>query len=182
MADAVGFFGGQSIITTRRFDLNDSDGYAKSIFCAPGLTHINIFVETEYTGRNGGPFNASGTAYIDLGIAVRIGMRDTNIFEEYATIKTVTAGSFPSDVTVERYVASIPISLLELEANTIFSMWPRVRIVNSNFIDGGSGDDPDPLIRFNFIRIVTSSYSIAGYINSEDGISTPLSAILGEVL
>jgi hypothetical protein len=61
-------------------------------------------------------------------------------------------------------------------------MWPRVRIVHSNYIDGGLGVDLEPLIRFNFVRIVASSYSIAGYINDEDGTSIPLSAVLGEVL
>lgn len=179
---ARGFLGGQSIITTRRFEFSDPDTIATSIFRALGLTHINVFVEAIYSGTNGGPFAVSGTSYIDVGVAVETGINSIAISEEYARAKTFYTGTFPADSVLERYVASIPVSQLNLPDDVMFDVVPRVRIINSNFIDGSTGSDLEPIITFNHIRIVTSSYSIAGRINSQDGSSAPLAARVGEVL
>jgi hypothetical protein len=179
---ARGFIGGRTIITDRRFEFSGQDTTATTIFKATGLTHLNVFVEAIYTGHNGGPFGASGTAYIDVGIAVETGMSNITVNEEYATVKTLVAGVLPGDEIVERYVVSIPTAKLSLSDNVMFNVVPRVRVLNANYIDGGTGTDPEPTIRFDHIRIVSSSYSIAGVINEEDGSNAALAATIGEVL
>jgi len=180
--DARGFLGGQSVIVDRRFEFSDPDTINTSIFKAPGLTHINIYVEAMYTGNRGGPFGTNGSVTVDLGVAVETGISNYVVAESYATVKTIPLGVLPSDIVIERYVASIPTNQLGLTDNTMFDVVPRIRITNSNYVDGGTGDDPEPTIRFDHIRIVTSSYSIAGQINEEDGASSPLASTVGEVL
>ena len=65
------------------------------------MTHINIFAEATYTGSRGGPFGASGIAYIELGVAVETGMGNITVNEEYARVKTVAVGVLPSDSVTE---------------------------------------------------------------------------------
>jgi hypothetical protein len=180
-SDATGFLSGSSLITTRTFEFDGSDVCAESIYRAPGLTHVNVFVETRYTGENGGPFGVSGTAYVEIGVAVQIGS-STTTYENYAVVKTLSTGVLPSDSVVERYVVSIPTSQLNLPYNVIFKATPVVRITNSNVITGGTGDDLEPIIEFGSLRIVTSSYSIAGAINEEDGSLSALSASVADVI
>jgi len=92
---AHGFLGGQSIITTRRFEFSDPDTIATSIFRAPGLTHINVFAEVIYTGSSGGPFGVSGTATVGLGVGVETGSNDIDEeYEEELTEPLITAGCF----------------------------------------------------------------------------------------
>lgn len=181
---ARGFGAGSAIITTRRFEFSDPDTIQTTIFRAIGLTHLNVFIELIYTGIKAGingPFGVSGTVYIDVGIATERGMENLTVSEAYATVKTIYTGVLPSKSQTERYVVSIPVSELGLPENIMFDVVPRVRIVNSNYVDGGPGSDPEPTIRFDNVRIVTSSYSIAGAINEVDGSSTSISATVGEI-
>ncbi|KKL80377.1 hypothetical protein LCGC14_2005380, partial [marine sediment metagenome] len=177
---ARGFLDG-SVIQIRRFEF-ENDAYQASVFKAPGLTHINVFIEAVYTGINGGPFGVSGTSYIELGVAVETGINTIHTNEAYAIAKTIVYGVLPSNSVTERYVASIPTSLLNLSDNVMFNIVPRIRITNSRFIDGGPGADPEPTVQFDHIRVVTSSYSIAGNITNEDGSSSALATTVGEVL
>ena len=182
---ARGFAGGNASITTRRFEFTDQDTIKTSIFKAVGLTHINVFVEANYTGITSGvngPFGVSGTVYVDLGAAVETGMDSITVNEAYARVRTIYSGVMASNSVTERYVASIPVSQLNLASNVMFDVVPRVKIVNSNYVDGGSGADPEPTIRFDNIRIVTSSYSVAGYIEESDGLATSIGTIVGEIL
>jgi len=180
---ARGFSAGLSpTITTRRFEFSDPDTIKTSIFKAVGMTHINIFAEFVFTGLSGGPFGVSGASHIELGVVVETGISTITVADEYARVKTINTGVLPSDSVTERHVASIPITELGLADNVMFDFAPRVRILNSTFIDGGTGSDKEPTIRFNHIRVVTSSYSIAGNISELDGTSTPLAASIGEVL
>ncbi|MFA5023443.1 MAG: hypothetical protein WC523_00600 [Patescibacteria group bacterium] len=176
----VGFMAGNNS-TTRVFEFNSASLIAYPIFFAPGLTYANIFVETEYTGGLGGPFGASGTAYIEVGIAAKIGIDSVSTYDEYCIVKTLTLGVLPSDSVVEKYVVSIPLSLLDIDNDIMFKLVPRIKIVNSTLIDGGTGDDPEPVIAFNNVRVVTSSYSIAGHINQISS-DTSQFALLGDVL
>lgn len=180
--DARGFSAGNNLITTRRFEFSSQDTIQTTIFRPPGLTHINVFIEAVYTGSDGGPFGTSGTVTVDLGLAVETGSGAT-VAEEYATVKTIPASIFPSSSVVERYVASIPVSQLGLASNIMFDVVPRIRIQGAIYVDGGpGGPDPNPVIRFDRVRIVTSSYSVAGNILGEDGSSSPLATTVGDIL
>lgn len=180
-----GFGAGNALITSRRFEFSDPETMKTSVFRAIGLTHVNVFVETVYTGIEegiDGPFGVSGTVYIDIGVAAETGMTGLHVEEGYATVKTISLGVLPVQSQTERYVVSIPVSVLGLSENVMFDVVPRVRIVNSNYVDGGTGADHEPTIKFDNIRVVTSSYSIAGAINNEDGSSSSLAATVGEIL
>lgn len=182
VTSAYGFSGGSGIITTRRFEFSDISAIATSIFRPTGMTHINVFAEATYTGLSGGPFGVSGTVYVELGAKVETGMTSVTEYDDYARIKTINTGVFTSDSQVERYVASIPVARLNLGKNVFFDVVPRVKIINSNLVDGGSGSDSEPTIRFDNIRIVVSSYSIAGAISGTDGSTTPVGVSVGEIL
>lgn len=180
-----GFGAGNALITTRRFEFSEPDTMKTSVFRSVGLTHINVFIEAVYTGIEegiNGPFGVSGTVYIEVGVAVETGMTGIHVEEGYARVKTINLGVLPAKSQTERYVASIPVSILGLSENVMFDVVPRVRIVNSNHVDGGTGADNEPTIRFDNIRVVTSSYSIAGDINDEDGSTSALAATVGEIL
>lgn len=181
---ARGFSGGLNpFITTRRFEFSDPETIKTSVFKSVGMTHINIFVESEYADKaDSEPFGVSGTAYVELGIAVESGISNVNVSEEYARIKTIFTGVLPSNSVVERHVVSIPINQLHITDNGLFDFVPRMRIINSTSIDGGPGQGVNPVIRFNHIRVVTSSYSVAGNILNQDGTSMPLAASVGDVL
>ena len=182
---ARGFGGGSSLITTRRFEFSDPDTIQTSIFRPVGMSHINVFVEALYTGitpGKNGPFGVSGTVYIEVGVACERGLTSLTVTEEYARVKTINTGVLPNKEVIERYVASIPVSQLSLPENVMFDVVPRVRILNSNYVDGGPSADTEPTIRFNHIRIVTSSYSIAGSISGEDGTSSALGTTVGQIL
>lgn len=184
--DERGFSAGDNLITTRRFEFSNPDTIQTTIFRAVGLTHINVLVQAEYTGSTAGqfgPFGVSGTVNVEIGVAVETGIDDVNVSESYVTVKTIPTSIFPSNSVVERYLVSIPISELDLASNIMFDVVPRVRIVGSTFVDGGPGGvDPNPVIRFDHVRIVTSSYSIAGNIMGEDGSGTALGTTVGDVL
>lgn len=180
---ARGFTGGLNpFILNRRFEFSDPDTIKTSVFKSVGMSHINVFVEAIYTGTNGGPFGVSGTVTVELGVAVETGITNVQVAEDYATVKTIFAGVLPSASVTERYVASIPTSQLNLPDNVLFDFVPRVRILNSTFANGGGSSDSSPTIRFNHIRVVTSSYSIAGNILEQDGTSSSLAAGVGAVL
>lgn len=179
--DATGFIDGEILITNRTFEFTNTSTLATSIFKPIGLTHINVFIEAIYTGVGGGPFGVNGTTYIEIGVAVDVGISDVNVYEEYAIVKTITIGTLPSDEVTERYIVSIPTSQLSLSNNTMFNITPRIRILNSNYIDGDVGDSL-PIISFNNIRLVTSSYSIAGFIEEQDGSDVAISTTIGDVL
>lgn len=181
--DQRGFAAGNNLVTTRRFEFG-SDNLAKSsIFRSVGLTHINVFFEVVYTGTTLGvlgPFGVSGLVNIDVGVSAEnsAGVKT----EDYATIKSMSATTLPSNSVTERYVVSIPTANLGLGENIMFSCVPRIRIVGSIYVDGGPGPDPRPIMYFDHIRVVTSSYSIAGSALIEDGSSSSLAAPLGNVL
>lgn len=182
---AYGFGAGDPSITTRRFEFTDQDAIQTSVFRAIGLTHINVFIETTYTGATDGiygPFGVSGTVYVDVGVSAEVGSTDTHVYEGYANVKVISSGLLPSTSLTEKYVVSIPVDVLELPENVMFDIVPRIRIRNSNYVDGGIGPDPEPTIRFDNIRVVTSSYSIAGSINSTDGSSVSLGVSVDDIL
>lgn len=180
---ALGFIGGtSSFISTRRFEFSDPDTFATSIFKAVGMTHINVFIDTTYTGVSGGPFGVSGRVSVNVGVGVEVGADTISTNELYSRVKLMNNEVLPSDSVQERHVVSLPIFQLGLADNTMFDVVPRVKITNSTLVDGGGSIDEEPTIRFDNIRIVTSSYSIAGSILEEDGASRPLTASIGDVL
>lgn len=181
---ARGFTGGLNpFITTRRFEFSDPDTIKTSVFKAVGMTHINVYISAVYTDNSTtSPFGVSGTAYVEVGIAVETGISTIIVSEEYATVKTLLTGTLPSNSVTERYVVSIPISQLHVNDNELFDFVPRIRILNSTNIDGGTGSGVNPVIQFDHIRVITSSYSVAGNILDEDGTSTPLASPVGEIL
>ena len=181
---AHGFAAGSALVTTRRYELTDPEVTARSIFRSIGMTHLNVYMAITYSGitdGENGPFGVSGTVYVQVGVAATRGLEDEVTSEGYATVKTIYTGVLPSKSLTERYVASIPISELDLPENVMFDVVPRVRIINSNYVDGGPGDDPEPTMLLDDVRVVTSSYSIAGAINSEDGSSEALAATVGDI-
>ena len=103
------------------------------------------------------------------------------IAEAYATVKTISTTTLPSQNLTEQYVVSIPTSALSLSNNIIFDIAVRVKITGATFVDNAVTDSL-PLVEFGKVRIITSSYSIAGNILSTDGTSTILSAVVGDVL
>ncbi|KKM61186.1 hypothetical protein LCGC14_1534240 [marine sediment metagenome] len=177
-----GFLAGNATITTRVFQFSDTDTMITSVFRAIGMTHINVFVEMTYSGTGGGPFGVSGTTHIEVGIGTETGMTSLNIGADYARVKTINTGVLPVNSQTERYIASIPVNQIPLAENIMFDMVPRIRIVNSHYVDGGTSADQEPTITFNNIRIVTSSYSIAGDIDDVDGSSSSIGVTVGEIL
>lgn len=181
---ARGFSGGLNpSINTRRFEFSDQETIKTSVFKAAGMTHINVYIEATYADKsNSAPFGVSGTVDIELGMAVEVGLSNVMVYEDYAVVKTVLTGVLPSNSVVERYVVSIPMSSLEVPDNAFFDFVPRVRISNSTAVDGGSGSGVNPVITFDNVRVVTSSYSVAGNVLGQDGTSMPLASLIGEVL
>lgn len=179
---AYGFAGGRGTITTRRFQFSHPDTIVTSVFRAVGLTHINVFLEATYTGVDGGPFGVSGEVYIEVGVAVETGMSSLTVSEDYARVKTLYSGVLPTDSLTERYVVSIPVTRLNLPENTMFDVVPRIKIINSDLVDGGISVDNEPTIRFDNVRIVTSSYSVAGSIDEVDETNTSIGVTVGEIL
>jgi hypothetical protein len=179
---AFGFLGGNATITSREFQFSDTDTMMTSIFRAPGLTHINVFVEMLFSGASGGPFGVSGTSHIEVGVGVETGVTNITVNSDFARVKTFFSGVLPANSQIERYVASIPVNQLGLAENTMFDVVPRIRVINSHLIDGGTSSDTEPTITFDNIRIVTSSYSIAGAIDEVDGSSSSIGVTVGEIL
>jgi hypothetical protein len=181
--DEVGFSSGNNLITTRRFEFSSSSVYKNDVFGALGLTHINIFTELRYTGATTGPFGTSGKLEVYIGTAAQLGLSgDQTTYEDYALVKTIDDDVLPSNTTTERYVASIPVSRLASLDNTIFDILPRVKITGSTFADGGDTGDVSPKIDFYNVRVVISSYSIAGNILQQDGTEQSLATTIGNVL
>jgi hypothetical protein len=178
--DAPGFSSGSN--TTRRFEFIDPNSDAYSVFRPIGMTHLNVMAQVRYTDETGVvPFGNSGLSTIDIGVNVVSGVSNDGYSENYATAKTIQSTVFPANVVTEQYVASIPISTLSLQNNVIFDIVPRIRITGSEFINGG-GIGSLPVIQFGKIRVITSSYSIAGSILNQDGESVPLAATVGDIL
>lgn len=176
---AYGFLAGNATITTRVFQFSDPDTIITSVFRAKGFTYINIFVKATYSGNSGGPFGVSGTTHIEVGIGVETA---SSISSDYARVKTINAGALPVNSQIERYVASIPVSQVGLPENVMFDMVPRIRIINSHYIDGGTSSETEPTITFDDIRIVSSSYSVAGDISNVDGSSSSIGVAVGDIL
>jgi hypothetical protein len=174
-----GFSGNQ---TTRRFEFFDTSIDAYGLFKPVGMTHINVMAQVEYSDATGTvPFGATGLATVDIGINIITGTGNDGYTENYATVKTIQSTVFPSNFVTEQYVSSIPISTLTLSNNTIFDIVPRIRITGSTNINGG-GLGSAPRIKFGKIRVITSSYSVAGSILNQDGTSVPLAATVGNIL
>lgn len=181
--DETGFSSGNNLITTRRFEFSSSSVYKNDVFGAIGLTHINIFAELRYTGATTGPFGTSGKLEVYIGTGATLGLSgDQETYEDYALVKTIDNDVLPSNTVIERYVSSIPVSNLTSLDNTIFDILPRVKITGSIFADGGDGGDVSPKIDFYNIRLVISSYSIAGNILQEDGTTQSLATTIGNIL
>lgn len=172
----------QNNIVSKQDDYLQMNNKARHIVYVPGMTHINLYVSVKYYGNGGGPFGVSGTVNIDIGAAITTGMTTRTTTEAYAVAKTLTYGVLPSNTVTENYVVSIPISSFNLTKNCLFDIIPRIKIENSTSVDGGPGDDVEPMLEFNYIRVVTSSYSIAGYINNLDRPGEPMVATVGEIL
>ena len=181
--DETGFSSGNNLITTRRFEFSSSSIFKNDVFGALGLTHINIFAELRYTGATTGPFGTSGKLEVYLGSAAQVGLTGSqSTYENYALVKTIDDDVLPSNTVIERYVVSIPVSQLTSLNNVIFDVLPRVKITGSTFADGGDSGDVSPKIDFYNVRIIISSYSIAGNITGQDGSNQSLSATVGNIL
>lgn len=182
--DEPGFSGGNALITTRRYTLTTATTTVASTFIPTGMTHINVMMRLDYTGTStDGPFGVSGPVTIQLGLAATTGIVTTTTTEAYATVRNIETTIFPVDNVREHYVASIPIADLNLTTNTFVDFSTRIKIFGSTFIDGGTVPiDTSPIIYFSKVRLVSSSYSIAGTALNQDGSSTALGALIGEVL
>jgi len=178
--DEAGFSG---TATTRRYEFADLDAYQSNIFKPPGMTHINVMVQAEYTDDiDGQSFGTSGTVYIEVGAKISTGINSSTESEAYGRVKTIQSTVFSSNSIIEQYVVSIPTSALNLNNNIMFDVVPRIRIIGSTYIDGGGGGGTNPKINFGKIRIITSSYSIAGNILGIDGTSAALGTTVGDIL
>ncbi len=177
--DYAGFSAGNTLVTTRRYEFSAASLTALSEFKALGLNFINLFFETEYTDNDDSfAFGTSGNASVLAGISVNV---SGNITEDYATIKTINNSVLPTHSVIERYVVSIPTSSLNLSEHIFFDIAPRIKITGSTYIDGGISGGIMPIINFSNIRVVVSSYSIAGYIN-ENSENVSQSALFGNFL
>ena len=175
-----GFSGTQ---TTRRYEFLDPNTDAYSLFRSPGLTHINVMLQVEFSDAGGvSPFGVSDEVNLQVGVGVITGTGNDGYSESYATVKTMDNTFLASNSVVEQYVVSVPVSLLDLGSNVVFDVIPRIRITGSTSVDGGSGGGGSPVIKFGKVRIITSSYSIAGNVSGSDGASVSLATNLGNVL
>lgn len=179
--DSTGFGGSDG--DERRYELTSSDTQTDTVFRPTGMTHVNVFMEVNYTDGGGSdPFGTSGEVIISLGVGATVGVNSPSTTEQYATVRTIDTTVFPTNDVTERYVASIPLSLLGVETNNMFDITTRVKITSSLYIDGGGGGGSDPEIEFGKVRIVTSTYSVAGNVSGEDGSSVALGATISDVL
>jgi hypothetical protein len=156
------------------------NGKARHIVCSPGMTHINVYASITYKGGSGGSFGVSDEVNINLGVGAYL--NNTILSEAYATAKTFSFGVLPSSSVSENYVVSIPISGLDISTGSLIDFVPRIQIENSTKVDGGPGSDPSPILEITSMRIVTSSYSIAGYISEVDGSNESVAATIGAIL
>lgn len=181
--DQPGFASGNNLITTRRFQFtNITEETFYRVFKSVGLTHLNVMLQVEFTGNSGGPFGTSGLFTLDLGIGVELGRTTPQIYELYATAKTISSNILPSSSVIERYVVSIPLASIGIPDNCFINAYPRVRIQGSTFADGGSGPDTSPLINFSDVRIVSSSYSIAANILGSSDTDSGIATVIGDIL
>ena len=176
-----GFLGTQ---TTRRYEFTDTNADGYTIFKSPGLTHINIMLQVEYSDESGSdPFGVSGNVTLQIGANILTGISNDTSSEYYATVKTIQTTYFPSNSVSEQYITSIPTSLFDnLDNNIMFDIVPRIKITGSTYIDGGGGGGSTPIVKFGKIRIITSSYSIAANVLGVDGENIALATNLGDVL
>lgn len=179
---SYGFLGGRTMITTRTFEMTDNTVDVDTLFRSPGITHVNLCLDCIFSGLNGGPFGVSGTASIQLGFKATVGLDSATDTKSFATAKTITVGALPSNSVTERYIASIPLDALNVPVNSFYDLVPMVRVVGSNYIDGGTSDDVEPNIEFDHIRIVASSYSVAANINEENNSESGTVALIGDIL
>lgn len=179
--DGTGFGGGPT--DDRRYEFDDFETIKETIFRPTGMTHVNIFAEANYTDSSGSdPFGTSGEVIIHLGVKATVGVNTTTETEGYAEVKTINTTVFPTADVSEMYVASIPLDLLGISTNGMFDIHTRVKITGSVLIDGGSGSGTDPQIEFGKVRVVTSTYSIAGSVSGQDGSSVALGTSISDVL
>lgn len=187
--DELGFAGGNAAITTRRFEI--IDGYASNVFQSAGQTHLNVMLQFNYGAEDGGLFGTSGDVDVYCGLDVVTG---TTIMshegssrivhnEYYVRVRSVDTTVFPIGNVTENYVISIPVSLFgDLENNMCFDALPRIKITGCDNIDGGATGSASPMISVGLIRVIGSSYSVAGSILGQDGNNTALAATVGEIL
>lgn len=173
---ASGFTSGDASVTTRRFELSSETAQYNPIVITPGMTHVNVFCKFIYTGETTGPFGVSGTVNVSVGIASVVGDNALVSQENYAVVKTIYSGVLPSSSVTERYVVSVPISLLSISNYNMFGAKVRVKVSGCNYIDGGLSGDSNPKIGIDDVVISSSSYSIAGHILEQDGDSEALCA------
>lgn len=193
----TGFTGGNASVTTRRWEV--TDGYVTSAFQSSGQTHLNLMCQINYTSEDGDPFGTSGEVNIYAGFSVVTGLQYDStylesgeykphhiaptIVEQYVKVKTIDTTVFARKDICENYVISIPVSLFSnLESNICFDALPRIKITGCDQIDGGATGSAVPQISVGLVRIVGSSYSVAGSILNSDGNSTALAASVGNIL
>jgi len=180
--DEVGFAGGNNLVTTRRFEVIDTwTATNHTMFRALGASHINVFVEVRYSGQGGGAFGTSGEFTLQIGSSFDVGLDSVTTTEDYAIVKTIDDDVLPSNSVKERYVISVPLDVVGVPTHAFFDIRPRVKITGSTYADGGSGGDVNPIIQIFNMRIVTSSYSIAGNILG-DSTNQTLATTIGDVL
>jgi hypothetical protein len=152
----------------------------KSVFRSTATTHINVFFAIEYTDLDGiNCFGTSGDANIYGGVGVTIGGVD---YESYALLKQIDTTVLPSQSVVERYCISVPTNLLYNSNHFFMDISPRIKITNSTMVDGGGvGLGTQPILNFSDVRLVLSSYSISGAINS-DSTNAAIMAYMGNLL
>jgi hypothetical protein len=189
--DEVGFVGGDALITTRRWEIINSDAYGLSLFQSPGQTHLNLMLQLNYGANGPLAFGTSGEVNIYCGLDCVTGMTirphesSSRLVhsEQYVRVRTIDTTVFPISDVAESYVISIPTSnFSNLVNNICFDALPRIRISGCDQIDGGVNGDPAPLIQVGLVRIIGSSYSIAGTLLESDGSATALAASVGEIL
>lgn len=178
--DGTGFGGASG--DSRRYELTSGDTQLDVIFKGTGMTHINVFLEVNYTDGDGtSPFGTSGEVTIYAGVEAIVGTAAPVSTEEYAEIRVIDTTVFPTNDTIERYVVSIPLELLGVADNVMFDIDTRIKITGSVLIDGGTGAGSDPEVDIGNIRVVTSTYSIAGSIAGLDAADIAFSTTIGDI-
>lgn len=180
--DQPGFRDGAPAITSRRFELFDGYMLNNRAFNSPGMTHLNVMIEVKYADAITNQFKIATNRSTDIyiGLVTRVGNTSVITSEEYAKVKTAT-GTLSSNL-IERYMVSIPVSLLSnMTGNILFKTSLRVKIVGSDYIaDDGAVNAGE--IRFSKLRIIKSNYSIAGDILTQDGSTRALATTINDVL
>jgi hypothetical protein len=175
----TGFTVGSPINTDRRFEITNA---AKAgVFKALGTTHINVLLELEYSDETGTkPFGTSGDVQFQVGVRITTG---AVVYEDYVTVKEIDSIILPANSVTERYVVSLPFTSLHSADPLMFDVVPAIKVLNSTKVTGRGqvGDGIAPKLTIKDVRVVVSSYSVAGVMNSDTTNESQMSYI-GNIL